>query len=486
MAPIALDTLVAALPEPIKQSKPVSVLLHATTAQPLVTSASGLHFTLSNGGTVLDAASGGAAVICLGNGDEEVISAMAAQSRKISYSYHQTISSDPSEELGRYLTDKSEGWFAGAAFLSSGSEAIEAAIKMARQYWVEAGEPQREFFIGRAPSYHGNTLGALAVSHPSYLPPSEVCLLWKLYSCFPRQLGHVKGRRDIYEPILSQNFKHVSSPTYLRSHFPSETEEAYSQRLAAELEAKILELGPKNVIAFAAEPVVGAALGVMPPPRGYFPAIHAVLKKYNILLIMDEVMSGTGRVGELFAHQADGVGEGVRPDILTMAKGLGSGYVSISGVLVNHRVKDMLSKNGQVKNSHTYQGHPVACATALKVQQIVEREDLLANVRERGEQLLLELRTALQGIDQVFDVRGKGLFVGVDIEAPTTLKPRLASRIKERAFDNGLMVLGLSGTVDGDKGEAVVLAPGYIVTKEQITEMVTILARSIKECLAEL
>lgn len=274
-------------------------------------------------------------------------------------------------------------------------------------------------------------------------------------------------------------FHHVTSPVYKRYAQPGETEEAYSARLADELEAKILELGPENVIGFFAEPVVGSALGVMPPPKGYFPAMDKVIKKYGTLFIMDEVMSGSGRVGQLFAHQA--VGEGVKPDIVAIAKGLGGGYVSISGVFVGQRVADRVREGGQWKNSHTYQNHPINCAVAAKVMEIVERENLLQNVRERGEQILEELKEAAKGVPTIIDVRGKGLvstcftspqkgvkrlmikqFIGVEFDGPSSLKPRFASRVKDQAFKNGLIVMGISGTIDGVEGETTIICPASL------------------------
>ncbi|KAK8849797.1 hypothetical protein IAR55_005133 [Kwoniella newhampshirensis] len=460
MAPIALSAVDSPSPMPGKpRSTPTQEptkpsLLHHSQPQPTAQSGSGLYFTLTDGSTVLDAVSGGAAVACLGNGNDEVVQTMMEQAKKMAYAYHQSLGCEQGEKLAEWLCERSEGLVAGA-FLSSGSEAMEAAIKLARQYWVEAGEPQRTHIIARFPSYHGNTLGALGV-------------------------GNVPGRRDLYTPFFNTaNIHHVASPTYKRSSHPGESEESYSARLASELEAKILELGPSNVIGFFAEPVVGAALGVMPPPERYFPVIQSVLKKYNLLLVLDEVMSGSGRVGQLFAHQA--VGEGVKPDILAMAKGLGGGYVTISGVFVNQRVADRVRRGGQWKNSHTYQNHPINCAVAAKVMEIVERDQLLVNVRERGEQLLRELAEKTKDMEIVLDVRGKGLFVGVELDGASTLKPRLAARVKDQAFKNGLLVLGLSGTIDGVEGESVVLAPAYTATEEQISEIVRLLVKSIRD-----
>lgn len=360
-----------------------SSTFHHAQPPPIAVSGSGLTFTLDDGRVILDGVSGGAAVACLGNGNDEVIEVMTEQAKKMAYAYHQSLGSGPGDELARYLCER--GGFEAAAFLNSGSEAMEACIKTARQYWVEKGELERKYIIARFPSYHGNTLGALAI-------------------------GNVPGRRDIYKPLFSSTaFHHVSSPTYRRSHRPHESEEAYSARLAAELDAKITELGPANVIGFFAEPVVGAALGVMPPPRGYFPAIDAVVKKHGILFVMDEVMSGTGRCGELFAH--DAVCQGVRPDMIAMAKGLGAGYVTISAILVNRRVAEIVKRDGSGmwQNSHTFQNHPINCAVAKKVLEIMERDDLYSNVREKGRLLLAGLREGLKDVPIVIDVRGKGL-----------------------------------------------------------------------------
>ncbi|ORY34581.1 class III aminotransferase [Naematelia encephala] len=461
MSPIALPTLpTPPLSPPSFTSKVTgSALLHHATPQPVATSASSLTFTLQDGTEIIDGV-GGAAVACLGAGNTEIVQAMTEQATKLSYCYHQLMGNEPSEQLGKFLCDRSQGAFVSAAFLNSGSEAIEAAIKLCRQYWVEKGQPQRKYIIARFPSYHGNTLGALAV-------------------------GNIPARRDMYTPLLSTTaFHHVPSPTYLRSHLPDESETSYSARLASELDAKIRELGPENIMAFFAEPVVGAALGVMPPPSGYFPAISKVVRGHDILLVMDEVMSGMGRCGSLFAHQA--VAEGIKPDICAIAKGLGAGYVTISGILVGDKVQRVVKQAGQWKSSHTYQNHPINCAVALKVCQIVERDQLLQNVRQRGDQMRAELRDGLKGVQRVFDIRGKGLFTGIELDAPSSLSPRFAARVKEKCFQNGLLILGLSGTIDGKEGEALVIAPAYIISAEQVSQMVSVLVKSIKASVSEL
>ena len=269
---------------------------------------------------------------------------------------------------------------------------------MVRQYWVEKGELQRKYIIARFPSYHGNTIGGLGVSEPITLCG---------YSLIQDRSATCLAVENLYSPLFSDAVQHVDTPLYKRHSLAGETEEQYSARLGFELEAKILELGPENCMAFFAEPVQGSAVGIMPPPRGYFPAIDAVLKKYGLLFVMDEVMSGAGRCGEFFAHQA--VAEGVKPDLLSLAKGLGAGYVPISAVVVNKKVADVVRSGGQWKNSHTYQNHPIVCAVGVKILEIIDRDNLLENVKARGAQLEAELRAAFQEVPEVFDIRGKGL-----------------------------------------------------------------------------
>ncbi|WWC92678.1 uncharacterized protein L201_007637 [Kwoniella dendrophila CBS 6074] len=447
-------------------NKAHSTLLNHTKPQPIAIEGSGLYFMLEDGRKILDAISGGAAVNCLGNGNKELTEVFVNQINKMAFSYHQSLGNEAAEGLANYLVEKSDEDFKSAVFLNSGSEAVEAAIKLAREYWVKMGQPQRTQIISRFPSYHGTTLGALGV-------------------------GNIPSRRDVSEPLLAKNVYHVTSPQYKRQSYVNKTEEEYSLRLSHELEEKILEIGSENIIGFIAEPVVGAALGVMPPPKGYFPLIKKLLNKYGLLLIFDEVMSGSGRSGGdgLFAYKNKQISEDldlVKPDILTMAKGLGSGYVCISSVLSNEKITNKIRESGGWKNSHTYQNHPVNCAVARKVLEIFERDNLITSVNERGEQLISELKEATRDIETIFDVRGRGLFVGVELIGSSTLTPRLAARVKDKAFENGLLIMAISGTIDGVEGESVILAPAYTVTKEQISEIVRLLAKSIKEVIIEL
>lgn len=395
---------------------------------------------------------------CLGYSNPELVEAMNRQIMALPYAYHGAFGNEQSELLADHLIERSNGTFVAGAFYNSGSEAIEAILKLVRQYWIEEGEPQRKYIIARSPAYHGNTLGALGA-------------------------GYVPGRRNLYDTYWSDAFQHVDTPQK-RDRLEGEGDAAYSARLASELEAKILELGPENVAAFIAEPVGGTGPGVTPPPKGYFPAIEKVVKKYNLVFVMDEVMCGTGRSGELFAH--DAVCEGVKPDVISMAKGLGGGYVTISGVLAGKRLVDSVRKAGQWKNSHTYQNHPVNCAVALAVLQKFDAINVLENVRARGTQLLEGLKKAFKDNKIVFEVRGQGLFLAVDFDVPTSLTPRFGNRIKDKCLDNGLLTLGGVGTVDGTAGDCLILAPAYTITKEEVDKMINIISKSVRECEAEL
>jgi adenosylmethionine-8-amino-7-oxononanoate aminotransferase len=418
-----------------------------------------MYMRLTDGRVILDGMSGGAAVACLGSSNADIVEVMRAQAEKLPYAYHQAFGNTAGDELAQFLVDRSDGAFTAGAFLGSGSEAVEAIIKIVRQYWLEKGEPARKYVIARFPAYHGNTLGALGV-------------------------GNVPPRRDIYAPMIPDTYQHVTSPQYKRFAAPGETEEAYSERCAAELEAKIQELGPSNVAAFLAEPISGSSVGCVPPPKGYFPAIKRVLDKHGILLAMDEVMCGTGRSGTLYAWQ--GVSEGVKPDIVSMAKNLGAGYVTVSGVMVGPRIVDPIRAAGAWKNSHTYQNHPINCAVALAVLRKIEGKGLLDNVNARGEQIQARLKEAFKDDKHVFDVHGRGLFIGVEFEVPSDIKPRFAVRVKDKCFQNGLLALAVVGGTDATCGDAIMLAPAYIITGEQADQLVDIFVKSVRECEADL
>ena len=420
----------------------------------------GLYIIDADGRCYLDA-SGGAAVSCLGHGHPRIRAAMQRQADALEYAQTSFFTTPAAEELASWLIDRAPAGLGWVYYLSGGSEAIEAALKLARQYFVEIGQPRRRLFIARRQSYHGNTLGALAI-------------------------GGNAARRAPFEPILVPA-QHVSPCYAYREQRPGESEEQYAQRLADELEAKILEVGPDQVAAFIAETVVGATLGAVPAVRTYFQKIRAVCDKYGVLLVLDEVMAGMGRTGHLFACEEDEVA----PDLLVMAKGLGAGYQPIGAMLVSERIyRAIINGSGFFQHGHTYIGHAIACAAALEVQKVIAEENLLANVQARGEQLRACLGEVLGSHPHVGDIRGRGWFVGVELvadrasQAPLPPERKTHARIKAEAMRRGLMVYPLGGTVDGRAGDHVLLAPPFISTASDINQIVDLLAASIDAALA--
>ena len=411
---------------------------------PTVVEGRGIELVDSTGKRYLDA-SGGAAVSCLGHSHPEVVRAIQQQLDHIAYAHTSFFTNEPAEQLAATLAQAAPGDLNHVFFVSSGSEAIEASLKLARQYFVERGETQRKHFIARRQSYHGNTLGALAI-------------------------GGNAGRRQPFLPLLVA--AHHVSPCYAyREQGAQEDDGQYAQRLAAELEAKILELGPETVAAFVAETVVGATAGALAPVGDYLKKIRAVCDRYGVLLILDEVMSGMGRTGHLFACDEDGVA----PDIIAIAKGLGAGYQPIGAMIASTRIYDtIVGGSGFFQHGHTYVAHVAACAGALAVQRVIQEEHLLANVKERGEQLRQLLREKFSDHPHVGDVRGRGLFVGIEFVQDRLSKaafdPRLKvhAQLKVSGMQQGLLTYPSGGTVDGVRGDHVLLAPPFICTEADI------------------
>lgn len=415
----------------------------------------GIYLFDQHGKAYIDA-SGGAAVSCLGHGHPDVIQAIKQQLDTMAYAHSSFFTTQPAEELADFLAEHAPGDLNYTYFVSGGSEAVEAALKLARQYFVEIGQPERRHFIARRQSYHGNTLGALAI-------------------------GGNAWRREPFLPLLMQA-NHVSPCYAYRDMRQDETEEQYAQRLANELEDKILELGAGNVAAFVAETVVGATAGVLPPVATYLQRIRQVCDRYGVLLILDEVMSGMGRTGHLFACAQDGV----VPDILTIAKGLGAGYQPIGAMMTTDRIySTIVNGSGYFQHGHTYMGHATACAAALAVQRVIQRDNLLANVLQRGEQLRAELAHQVGSHPNVGDIRGRGLFVGVEFvgdkrsKAPLDPAARTHAALKKKAMEYGLLMYPSAGTVDGAQGDHVLLAPPFICTAADITDIVARFARAV-------
>ena len=437
-------------------------VLHRSIAHdyPVAASGSGIHIRDANGKAYIDA-SGGAAVSCLGHGHPDVLAAMHAQLDRLAYAHTSFFTTEVAEELGNDLIAHAPAGISHVYFVSGGSEAIEAALKMARQFFVENGEPQRRHFIARRQSYHGNTLGALAV-------------------------GGNEWRRKQFAPLLI-DVEHVSPCFEYRDRQPNETARQYGERLAQELEAKIETLGPDTVIAFVAETVGGATSGAIPPVEGYFKRVREICDRHGILLILDEVMCGMGRTGTLHACEQ----EDIAPDLMAIAKGLGGGFAPIGAVLVGEKIfKSFERGTGFFQHGHTYLGHPLACAAALAVQRVIRRDNLLDNVKAQGAHLTRRLNERFGNHHHVGDVRGRGLFQAIELVAdraskePFDPKHKLHARIKQEAMRRGLMVYPMGGTLDGARGDHVLLAPPFIVEPRDIDTIVDRLGDAVDAALA--
>ena len=402
--------------------------------------------------------SGGAAVSCLGHGDQEIISAIKNQVDKLAFAHTRFFTSDPAENLADLLIKNAPGDIDRVYFVSGGSEAVEASIKLARQYHLEKGDLNRKHIIARRQSYHGNTLGALAV-------------------------GGNEWRRKQFSPLLI-NISHIAPCYEYIDKSDSESSFDYGQRAAQELEDEILRLGKDEVIAFIAEPVVGATLGAVPAVKGYFTRIREICDKYGVLLILDEVMCGMGRTGYLFACEA----ENVIPDILCIAKGLGAGYQPIGAMLCSSKIYDAIKHgSGFFQHGHTYIGHPVATAAGLAVVNALLDRGLIEQVKKMGDKLSLALKKELGQHPNVGDIRGRGLFQGIElVEDRETKKPfapslAISKKIKDLTFKAGLICYPMSGTRDGINGDHILLAPPYIINDSQIDEVVGKLSLSISQ-----
>jgi adenosylmethionine-8-amino-7-oxononanoate aminotransferase len=441
---------------------PMTNIFHRSLAHdyPVAVSGRGIVIRDAEGRDYIDA-SGGAAVSCLGHSHPDVLQAMHAQLDSLAYAHTSFFTTQVAEDLAATLVADAPAGMSHVYFLSGGSEAIETALKMARQYFVEIGQPQRRHFIGRRQSYHGNTLGALAI-------------------------GHNAARRVQYAPLLIETH-HVSPPYDYRGRLTGETPEAYGDRLAAELEAEIDRLGPDSVIAFVAETVGGATCGAITAPPGYFRAVREICDRHGILLILDEVMCGMGRTGTLHACEQ----EGVAPDLMTIAKGLGGGFAPIGAVLVQDRVFQAFDRGSKMfQHGHTYLGHALACAASLAVQKVIRRDNLLANVQAQGAHLTRRLTERFGNHHHVGDIRGRGLFQAIELVADRgskeTFDPalKLHARVKSEAMARGLMVYPSGGTADGTRGDHVLLAPPFIVGASDIDTIVERLGEAVDAAIA--
>ena len=427
---------------------------------PVAAGGDGPYLIDRHGKRYLDA-SCGAAVSCLGHSDREVIEAIKAQLDQLPYAHTSFFTNKPMEALSCELVENAPAGIERVYFCSGGSEAVEAALKLARQYYVEIGQPQRNHVIARRQSYHGNTLGALATGGN----------LW---------------RRKQFEPLLFE-VSHVAPCYSYRGRLAGEDDAAYGQRLVREFDEEVQRLGSDRVIAFVAETVGGATLGCVTPVPGYFQAIRALCDKYGILLILDEVMCGMGRCGTLYACEQ----EGVVPDIVCIGKGLGAGYQPIGAMMASAKIYDaVVGGSGFFQHGHTYTGHATACAAALAVQRAIKSRGLLAKVGERGAGLESRLHARFADHPHIGEIRGRGLFWALElVEDRATKKPfaparKINSRLKLRALDNGLLCYPMGGSLDGVAGDHVMIAPPFIISEAQLDEAVEKLGRSVDEVVA--
>lgn len=430
---------------------------------PTATRGSGPYLFDQSGRRYLDA-SGGAAVSCLGHSHPGVIGAVVSQIRALPFAHTSFFTSAPAERLADFLIARAPSGLSSVAFVSDGSEAVETAIKLSRQYWLERGQPSREWIISRRLSFHGNTLGALSVG------------------------GHL-ARREPYLPYLSHKAEFIAPCYAYRYQHEGESDDAYGLRAANELEAAIDRLGPDDVAAFIAEPVGGATAGCLTPAPGYFTRIREICNRTGVLFIADEIMCGMGRTGTLFACEQ----EGIAPDLVTIAKGLAAGYQPIGAVLVGETiVRAIENGTGVLGTGHTYMGHAVACAAALAVQQVIEEEQLLENVRRMGGLLERRLRDRFGPHAHVGDIRGRGLFWALElVEDRATKKPfdsrfALHARVKREALQQGLICYPSGGTADGTKGDHILIAPPYIIDESHLEELVDSLERTLEAVLTTL
>ena len=441
--------------------------MQRTSQAKLATVASGDGvFLIDNAGNRYLDACGGAAVSCLGHSNQRVKDAIINQVNTIPYAHTSFFTNSPQEQLAENLLSNSEGDYSQVYFVSGGSEAMETALKLTRQYFLEKGEKTKKYFIARKQSYHGNTLGALAIGGN----------LW---------------RRKPFDPLLVEGH-HISACYEYRDKHENESSFDYGQRVANELETMILELGAENVAAFVAETVVGATSGALTPPQGYFKRIREICDQYDVLLILDEIMCGMGRTGTLHACEQ----EGIQGDLQTIAKGIAAGYQALGAVFISHKIVTAIDKGtGFFQHGHTYIGHPTACAAGLATQQEIQERGLLSNVNKQGKNLRQSLKDALYAdslvTEHIGEIRGRGLFIGIELVADRNTKQpfdpslKLHAKIKKKTMENFLMVYPMGGTIDGVHGDHILIAPPFIIDENNVEQIVERLTKSIRQVISE-
>ncbi|MCA3561650.1 MAG: aspartate aminotransferase family protein [Aestuariivirga sp.] len=432
--------------------------IHSTGDLPKVAWAKGAYVYDVNGKQYIDG-SGGPAVYCIGHSNEEVNAAIASQLDRIAHGYRYNFTSGALEELTGIVRKRCGGTLNNMVYVTGGSEAVESCLKLALQYHAARGEMSRRRFIARERSWHGNTLGALSVS------------------------GFLERKRAFEGSLLDVS---RLSPVNAYRPIAGSTPDTVGEAGAKELEDEILRVGPENVCAFIFEPVVGAAGGCVPAPKGYAKRVREICDTYGVIMISDEVMCGAGRTGAWRALEQDGV----EPDIMSVAKGLAAGYLPLGAAIYNDKVADAIhERHGAPMTGHTFTAHTACCAAGVAVQKIVEREKLVERVKTKAPQFRAMLAEATKDIEAVGDIRGRGYFQALELVADRERKTpfpgghKLFMKIRQQAFDNGLICYPVGGNVDGINGDVVILAPPYNASDAELQEIVEKTVNSIRQVL---
>ncbi|MDQ0882462.1 aspartate aminotransferase family protein [Peribacillus sp. V2I11] len=428
---------------------------------PTISHGNGIYLYDIDGNQYIDGSSG-AVTASIGHGVVDVVEAMTEQARKVSFAYRSHFTSEAAEALAKKLSELAPGDLNWSFFVNSGSEATETAMKIAIQHWQEKGFERKNRIVSRWTSYHGITMGALSMS------------------------GHVP-RRKRFVPLL-EDFPSISAPYCYRCPYNTETSGCKLQ-CANELETAIQRVGSENIAAFIAEPIIGASAGAVTPPDGYYQRIKEICENYDILFIADEVMTGIGRTGKMFAMEH----WGVTPDIIALGKGMSAGYTPMAATMVTDRVMEPILKGSKsIMAGHTYSANPLSAAVSLEVLSYIEGNDLVKAAEEKGLYLFKKLQGLAGKFDIIGDVRGKGLLLGLEFvsdrisKTPFDLQVGLTTRLVNKAFTKGLLIYPAAGAIEGIAGDAVILSPPLIITNEEIDRLVKILEASLAELQQEL
>lgn len=430
---------------------------------PTIESGKGIYLYDTDGKEYIDGSSG-PVVVNIGHGVKEIGEAYAAQADKVAYVFRSHFTSEPVEELAAQLAALAPGDLDRVFFVSSGSEATEMAAKIAHQYYLEIGKVRKELIVSRWLSYHGITMGALSMS------------------------GNVPRRRNFANSLLP--YPKIPAPYCYRCP-EKKTHPDCNVACAHRLREAVQMVGEEYCSAFIAEPIVGATCGAATPPPEYYKIIRDICDEMDMLFIADEVMTGIGRTGKNFCIEH----WDVLPDMIAFAKGASSGYYPIAGVIISDKIYQVLKngKKGIFAPGHTFSGTPMAGAVGVEVMKYIKKHNLFENVKNLGGYLMDQLKT-LEKYDIVGNVRGKGFLLGIEfVKNKKTREPfggdksgKVAGMISRQCLKNGLLIYPGSGEVEGRRGDHILVAPPFVIQKDEIDKMVSILGQSIAEVEAEL